>query len=187
MKGKLNRKLSKNDIAKSIIWLLIILILFILINLVIWASKYWGIGRYASLLDNKDWSTSISQTSITNPVAMFYDDTWLLDDKWNDNIEINTEIKLEVKQEQQENDFIENLPEAKPAIDPYDPEFEDEFNSFFWWENSELTTMENNNLYNSLNDEAENDEIWAIQNTANLDTQDQKHSIIQRLIQKFNE
>ena len=194
MQEKLKCKFNKNDITKSIIWLLTILVLFILINLAIWAFKYGWISRYATLLDNKDWSDSVSQMSITNPVAIFYDETWSLDKKENQDLEENMaeenqNADPDIQQETQENIDIKEEVEENPAIDPYDPEFEDEFNSFFGWENSELNNIEDQELYNNLSDDAvDSNEVSDSHNASTgQPVQEQKNSIIKRLIERFNE
>lgn len=182
MNQKIKFKFSKNDVAKSIISVLVVLISFILINLIVWAFKYGWISRYAALLDNKDWSTSISQMSISNPVAMFYDDSRLLENEVEVLMQDKDIIKKEETQEALEENTEKNIDKEDTSIDPYDPEFEDEFNSFFGWENSELNSIKDEELYNNLNDEASNNHNASEDNAS---TQD--HSTIKRLIQKFNE
>ena len=140
------------------------LIVFIVVNLIIWCIKYGWMSNYAQLLNNKDWSMSISQLSIQNPVSIFYDNNWT--QTW----DILPEIDLEDETD------IENIQEEiSQDIDPYDPEFEDEFNSFFGWEETQDALDINEDIeeeYNNIEDDL---------------LEDNSHSVAQRLIQKFNE
>lgn len=177
MNKKIKFKFSKNGIAKWILSVLVVLISFILINLIIWAFKYGWVSRYTTLLDHKNWSTSISQMSISNPVAIFYDNTWISNDKnlSQDKDSTSKETQKEDGQKTDTKNTVENTKEDKDSdIDPYDPEFENEFNSFFGWENSKL------------NDNTTDVAVGA-NNESHAKSTKKDHSIIKRLIQKFNE
>jgi hypothetical protein len=82
---------------------------------------------------------------------------------------IDTEIDIDI--ETWENLDIQNTWEN---LDPYDPEFEDEFNSFFWWEETDLE----NNTWEVSQENIENTEI--LENT-------EEHKVWAALIKKFNE
>lgn len=140
-------------ICKIICRVLWIFICFILVNLVIWTIVYWWTKKYSEVLNQKDWQYSISEISILKPKTRFsiFYKNWQndIEKKIEDNIldELDTESSSDV--ENFLNEFLswnsENIEEATVNHNPYDPDYEDEFNSFFWWsseENSEIIPVE---------------------------------------------
>lgn len=139
--------------CKVICWILWIFMWFILVNLIIWTIKYWGTKAYSKILNQKNWQESVSEFSILKPrtrVSMFYWDQQEDTDKTVEESllnEMDTEASAEV--DDIFNEFLswdaEVIDEENVNHNPYDPDYEDEFNSFFWWsseENSELITVE---------------------------------------------
>ena len=125
--------------CKVIRWILWIFICFILVNLIIWTIKYWGTKAYSKILNEKDWQESMAEFSIIKPktrVAMFYKDSQEnIDTTAEETLlnELDTEASAEV-------DDIFNvllswdtevIDEENVNRNPYDPDYEDEFNSFF--------------------------------------------------------
>ena len=126
---------------------------FILVNLIIWAIKYWGTKTYSEILNQKDWQQSVTEFSILKPktrFAMFYKDSQEDTDKIVEEDllnELDTEASAEV--DDILNEFLswdaEVTDEETVNHNPYDPDYEDEFNSFFWEaseENTELISVE---------------------------------------------
>jgi hypothetical protein len=128
------------------------------------------------LLNDKDWSQTISQITIKNPTAIFSIFSVNSDDMWQEAeiINIKKSVESEINIETWTNQNILNTWEN---LDPYDPEFEDEFNSFFWWEETEIE----NNTWEVIDENLENTED--LENTENLE----KHKVWEALIKKFNE
>lgn len=131
------------------------------------------VNNYMQLLNDKDWSETISQVTITDPVSIFSifsvsSGTILLENNVEDNIETNIDVEttetIIVDVETWNNQEITNTWEA---LDPYDPEFEEDFNSFFWWETTETWEL----FTGSLEEEKETTE----------------HTVWEALIKKFNE
>lgn len=113
---------------------------FILVNLIIWTIKYWWTKAYSQILNQKDRQQCVSEFSILKPktrVSMFYKDSqenmesWLEESLIN---EANDETISEV--DSILNEFlswdIEDISDENVNHNPYDPDYEDEFNSFFW-------------------------------------------------------
>lgn len=132
-------------ICKVICRILWIFMWFILINLVIWTIKYWWTKAYSQILNQKDWQESMSEFSILKPktrVAIFYENSQEdTEKKVEENLlnELDTEASAEV-----DNIFSELLSwdaevteEETVNHNPYDPDYEDDFNSFFWWSSEE--------------------------------------------------
>ena len=132
-------------ISKIVVWILSLVLVFIFANLLIWSFKTKWINNYAQLLSDKEWSETISQVTIANPISIFSIfsvSSWAI-------LPEDNNIVSEMEDE------TENKPEIIIEIntwenqDPYDPEFEDEFNSFFWWEdeqNNDSIILEESNL-----------------------------------------
>lgn len=110
-------------ISRLITLLLGIVFIFTIINLVYGCFKYDWITNYMEILNEKDWNTTISEVNILDPISilsLFNDDV----------VSLSGDVE-----EIEEVDIIPEVEEVSTwdnEIDPYDPEFEDEFNSFFW-------------------------------------------------------
>jgi len=106
-------------ISKIIIWILSIVALFIIINLIVGACKYKWFSNYVQILDDKNREESANQINIKAPktrFSIFYaDDTW--DTISSDDTNTNKKNSLTPK-----------------STNPYEYDYEDEFNSFFAWE-----------------------------------------------------
>ena len=124
------------------------------------------------ILENRDWSSTMAQVNINNPTSIFsifYEEGYIYTSD-NDSLTQTWEM-LPVK------DIIEiqsiTWDEAEENnIDPYDPEFEDDFNDFFGGENSDT-----------------DQETWdtALEDIVEQNDIDTGHTIAEELIQKFNE
>ena len=139
--------------CKVICRILWIIICFILVNLIIWTIKYWGTKAYSKILNEKDWQESMAEFSILRPktrVAMFYENK---QEDTNKTVEENllNELDAEASAEVDDifNEFLswdtEITEEENVNHNPYDPDYEDEFNSFFWVDsedNSEIIPVE---------------------------------------------
>lgn len=140
-------------VCKVICWILWIFMCFILVNLIIWTIKYWGTKTYSEILNQKDWQESMSEFSILRPktrVSIFYKDSQEDIEKWLEENHIN-EADDETISEVDSilNEFLswdtEITEEENVNHNPYDPDYEDEFNSFFWVDsedNSEIIPVE---------------------------------------------
>lgn len=105
------------------------------------------------MLNEKDWQESMAEFSILRPktrVAMFYENK---QEDTNKTVEENllNELDAEASAEVDDifNEFLswdtEVTVEENTNRNPYDPDYEDEFNSFFWVdseENSEIISVE---------------------------------------------
>ena len=136
-------------ISKFICWFFLTFILFIAINLIIWTIKYWWTKAYSEILNNKDRDKSIAEISILKPktrVAMFYEATQEDADK---TVEENLLNGLDSESSAQVDDIlneflswdVELIDEETVNHNPYDPDYEDEFNSFFWWSSEEISEV----------------------------------------------
>lgn len=138
--------------CKVICWILWIFICFILINLIIWTIKYWGTKAYSKILNEKNWQESMAEFSIIRPktrVAMFYEST---QEDTNQTVEENLLNELDTEASAEVDDIFNELLswdtegiEENVNRNPYDPDYEDEFNSFFWVDsedNSEIIPVE---------------------------------------------
>ncbi len=158
-------------ISKIIVWILSVLLLFILVNLIIWAYKNKWVNNYIQVLNEKDRTETMSQVNIMNPVSIlsiFY--TWSINLSWNIDI-----IEVETGSLDDETLGVKRVND----IEPYDQDFEDEFNSFFGDEETSDTEIENLDLDNTDNLKEEID--IAEDNTGDT------HLVWEELIQKFNE
>lgn len=119
-------------ISKIICGIFVVIILFILVNLINWTVWYWWTKNYAEILNNKDRNESVSQISILKPktwISIFYDSQveenvdleGIVDDF---NLEEDMGVEFESWDVEEE--------EKEVNHNPYDPDYEDEFNSFFW-------------------------------------------------------
>ncbi len=162
-------------ISKIVVWILSLIAIFMVANLVIWCFQYKWIGNYIQILENKDWSSTIAQVNINNPISIFsifYEEGYIdipddasLTQTWdilseNDTVDIQNTTW----------DVVE-----ENNIDPYDPEFEDDFNDFFDGESNEIEDIENNTGDTAKDDTVEQNDV------------DTGHTIAEELIQKFNE
>lgn len=138
--------------CKVICRILWIFICFILVNLIIWTIKYWGTKAYSKILNEKDWQESMAEFSILRPktrVAMFYENK---QEDTNKTVEENLLNELDAEASAEVDDIFNELLswdtegiEENVNRNPYDPDYEDEFNSFFWVdseENSEIISVE---------------------------------------------
>ena len=159
---------------KIIVWMLSLIAVFIVANLVIWCFQYKWINNYIQILENKNWSSTIEQININDPISifsMFYEegyinisDTTDLTQTWN----ILSEDDI-VDIQNTTWDIVE-----ENTIDPYDPEFEDDFNSFFDGESSGIDQETGITI--------EDDIILE-----EIDTGVEHNSVAEELIKKFNE
>lgn len=127
-------------ICKVICRILWIFMWFILVNLIIWTIKYWWTKTYSQILNQKDWQESMSEFSIFRPktrVAIFYKD---LQEDTQKQIEEKLLNELDDETSEQVDDIFNEIlsgdaetnEEENTNHNPYDPDYEDEFNSFFW-------------------------------------------------------
>ena len=126
--------------CKVICRILWIIICFILVNLIIWTIKYWWTKAYSQILNEKDWQESMSEFSILRPktrVSMFYKDSQEDTEK---QVEENLLNELDNEASEQVDDIFNEILSGDVEVEegentnhnPYDPDYEDEFNSFFW-------------------------------------------------------
>ena len=118
-------------ICKIICRILWIFIWFILINLIIWTIIYWWTKKYSEILNQKDWQQNVSEFSLFKPktrVAMFYDLEWW-EEKVQELSDIDNENISDVNRILEE--FLSWEYDDEINHNPYDPDYEDEFNSFF--------------------------------------------------------
>ena len=143
-----------------------------------------SVSNYMQLLNDKDWSQSISQISIKNPSSIFSifyigSGNILLDNNSEMNAEDTTEIiEWETEIAQETIDTWDNTDiKTWNSLDPYDPAFEDDFNSFFGWEEPEW----DNNTWEILEI---SEETWF---DTSGDIAEEDHTVAEELIKKFNE
>lgn len=133
----INKKMK--TACKVICRILWVLICFILTNLVIWTIKYWWTKAYAQILNEKNWQECMSEFSILRPrtrVSIFYQDSQKDTEKQVENL-LND---LDNETSQQVDDIFNEILSGDSKVseeeninhNPYDPDYEDEFNSFFW-------------------------------------------------------
>ena len=126
--------------CKVICRILWIIICFILVNLIIWTIKYWWTKAYSQILNEKDWQESMSEFSILRPrtrVAIFYKDS---QEDTGKQVEENLLNELDNEASEQVDDIFNEILSGDVEVEegentnhnPYDPDYEDEFNSFFW-------------------------------------------------------
>lgn len=126
--------------CKVICLILWIIICFILVNLLIWTIKYWWTKAYSQILNEKNWQESMSEFSILRPktrVAIFYKDS---QEDTQKQVEENLLNELDNEASEQVDDIFNEILSGDVEVDeeentnrnPYDPDYEDEFNSFFW-------------------------------------------------------
>ena len=120
-------------ISRIICWIFVAILLFIIVNLINWAILYWWTKNYSEILNNKDRDESIAQISILKPktwISIFYaSQVEKNDDIENVMEEFVWDIELYENMDIESWDVIE---EKESNHNPYDPDYEDEFNSFFW-------------------------------------------------------
>ena len=152
-------KIIKKTIG-FLIFVLTIIIVFILVNLLIGWVKVWSFSEYAKILESKDRET-VSQDITRNPISrlwVFYDgidntqveldseseellnniDTLLPSDTLPDD-SLDTDLsddttEVEPTFQSWAGNFVDSQDSVETVEDwsnPYDPDFEDEFNSFF--------------------------------------------------------
>jgi len=105
---------------KVIYRLLCLFLCFIIVNLIIWTIKYWWVSNYSNILNEKDWQSSVSEISILKPQSWF-------SIFYSDEIEQNIDNPVQIIESEE---IIEDEPKEY-SNNPYDPDYEDEFNSFF--------------------------------------------------------
>lgn len=126
------------------------------------------------ILNEKDWDTSIWQVSISDPISIF----WLFNTDTTNNENSNLEqdqktIPDSTKNEEEiEKIDTQDTNTGSNEMDPYDPEFEDEFNSFFWGDEDDQEGNKDDTMIDSSNDTI---------------TWDKTTSVWQQLVEKFNE
>lgn len=142
-------------ISKLLMWLCIVVIVFFGVIFLIWVFKYGGINSYVHMLNDKE--RNQEKESLTwNPTTWF--DLLLNQETWD--VLINMDFPIEDIQQvdvyvdwedasentDDINDFVwnpqwmqdvgndENLSESEQKVNPYDPDFEDEFYDYFFSE-----------------------------------------------------
>lgn len=116
--------------SKVVFWFLTAIFAFIIINLTIGLIKYKSLNNYIDHLDQKDWSKTVSQISISNPKSILNIFYWDLD------------FSKQAEQTEQILDTLDLIDDKEiletwnNEFDPYDPDFQDEFNSFFGGQDS---------------------------------------------------
>lgn len=152
-------------ISKIIVWILSLMFVFILVNIGFGIYKYNWVSNYSEILNQQDWKSTISDMVITNPISIlniFYPDTDL--STWENNDAPQDTGMI--------NDVI--LETWDNEIDPYDPEFEEDFNNFFGTDDTDSQVVE----------ESE-EEPWFI--NPNAEVERNAPSVGQQLIDKFNQ
>lgn len=137
--------------SKIISYIVLLVILFFLINMLIWVIKYRWIDSYSTYLNNKDRNETIYNFRIWRPktrVSLFY---WEMENISDDTSLSNLENLNE--------DIIDTLTwdsnhDDENIVNPYDPEYEDEFNSFFWTKSDDINEI---NIQDTTGAETE---IW---------------------------
>lgn len=134
-------------ISKIICWIFLAIALFIIINLIIWSVQYWWTKNYSQYLNNKNWNEVVEQVYILKPktwLAPFYDVDYV-DIETNKNKDDNIEnVNLNETLSWAEETAVQEV-----NHNPYDPDYEDEFNSFFGtnsqetWEKISVQEIEN--------------------------------------------
>lgn len=147
------------QIVKKIIGFIIVvlslIIAFILVNILVAWLRFWSFSWYFNMLDSKSWAT-VSEELTWNPVSrvkVFYEDTANSQsqvDLESEELLNNLDTLLprdtdstELGKDELDDDLSDSTFQVSPEdeIDtwddwdnwenPYDPDFEDEFNSFF--------------------------------------------------------
>lgn len=148
-------------ILDILLCLLFSFILFICVNIVIWCFKYWWILKYFDVINKKSRKESVQNVSM-NPVSWFWffyvdqnnidqdpvvlDMFQQIDEVLNENNNWENYLwELDFDQQSWEDsnsmfglddENIEQIYSWEQKIEnnnPYDPDFEDEFNRFFAW------------------------------------------------------
>lgn len=138
-------------VCKVLCRILWIFMWFILINLIIWTIIYWWTKNYSEILNQKDWQQSLSEFSLLKPktrVAMFYKDSQEKIEQWVEKSLLN-EADIQnisdvdrILEEFLSGDFEDTEgTEDTMNHNPYDPDYEDEFNSFFWGSSDDSPTI----------------------------------------------
>ena len=115
-------------VSKIICWIALAFLLFIIVNLVLWAIQYWWTKNYAEYLNTKDRKESVSQVYLLKPktwLSIFYGEEYL------NTIKDDTEDNENKEIDSNENLSWDNEVDVEINHNPYDPDYEDEFNSFF--------------------------------------------------------
>ncbi len=161
-------------ISKILTRIFLLAFVFLLVNLIYGCFKYDGVKNYMQILNEKDRDTSIWQVSISDPISIF----WLFNTDTTNNENSNLEQDQKTIPDSTENEEeIEKIDTQDTStgsneMDPYDPEFEDEFNSFFWGNEDDQEWNKNDKVIDSSND---------------IITWDKTTSVWQQLLEKFNE
>lgn len=132
-------------ISKIICWIFLVIALFIIVNLVIWSVQYWWTKNYSQYLNNKNWDEVIAQVYILKPktwLTPFYEVDYV-------NIETNKNNNIENSNLNETLSWDKETAAQEVNHNPYDPDYEDEFNSFFGtnseatWEKISVQEIEN--------------------------------------------
>lgn len=156
-------------ISKIIVWMLSLIVVFVVANLIIWCFQYKWINNYIQVLNDKDWSDTMAQVTLKNPASIFtifYEEGYIKSE--------NDELLIENWDIANTTDktTTDSITKESNNIDPYDPEFEDEFNSFFGGENSDTVQEIEHIVQDNV---VEENDIYT------------GHSVAEELIKKFNE
>lgn len=127
-------------ISKCLMWIFICIISFIWVVLVIWVFKFGWITEYAKVLNSKNW---VDEDVSLNPISWI--DTLLNKNDVEKLPEIdlpmeeidNIEIYVDGEKYEEESGFVDEITneneetEQEDSINPYDPDFDQEFNDYF--------------------------------------------------------
>ena len=149
-------------ISKIICWIFLAFALFIIVNLILWVIQYWWTKNYSKYLNEKSRDDSVEQVYILRPktwLSIFYEVDWIDIEKKEDpkNVVEPTDLNENASWDS------ENLEENTVNHNPYDPDYEDEFNSFFWvtsedntWEIISVQEIENLETAGFVDESTEN-------------------------------
>lgn len=111
-------------ISNLIITILATVWAFIIINLVYGSTQYWWMNNYISLLNQKDRNQSISQIDLKQPKTLL--------DLFYVEVQVDENGQMIIQNDKKEETLeTETDDESTNTQNPYDPEFEEEFESFF--------------------------------------------------------
>lgn len=117
-------------ISKILFWFLTTILVFIIVNMFFGIYKYGWINNYSKFLNEKDRKSTISNINIKNPISVFGIFYWDMEFfKWK--VESFTGDVLDLSQETWSVLDTAILQTGSNEIDPYDPEFEEDFSNFF--------------------------------------------------------
>lgn len=127
-------------ISQCLMWILICIISFIWVVLVIWVFKFGWVTEYVKVLNSKNW---IDEDISLNPISWI--DTLLNKNDVEKLPEIdlpmeeidNIEIYVDGEKYEEEPGFVDEITneneetDQEDSINPYDPDFDQEFNDYF--------------------------------------------------------